>query len=152
VPYDNVIRFAASFSQGATSNRDCVFSTTPRYNLSPANISFAPGGITLTQAGLYHFDVFVRARYAFASAPASAPVFSFQMYNGLPSPFSFVDDVIMPTSGVIGSSTVFLFTDKFSLDIQVTAGAQVKLAHDFGLGGGNSFQVTGYLSGYLISE
>lgn len=152
VPYDNAIRFAASFSQGATSNTDCVFSTTPRYNLSPANITFATGGITLTQAGLYHFDVFVRARYAFASAPGSAPVFSFQLYNGLPSPFSFVSDVIMPTSGENPTSTVFLFTDKFSLDIHVAAGAQVKLTHGFGLGGGSSYQVSGYLAGYLINE
>jgi hypothetical protein len=152
VPYDNAIRFAASFSQGATSNSGCIFSTTPRYNLSPANISFGTDGITLTQAGLYHFDVFVRARYAFASAPAFAPVFSFELTNGLANSFPFVSDVVMPTSGINGTSTVFLFTDKFSVDIHVAAGAQVRLTHGFGLGGGNSYQVSGYLAGYLINE
>jgi hypothetical protein len=51
-----------------------------------------------------------------------------------------------------GASSNFLFTNKYSVDIQVAAGEEVRLLHSFGLGGGTSFTVIGYLAGYLISE
>ena len=150
--FNNTIRFAYSFSQAAAANDYCIFNTTARYNLNPAQAVASSSGITLNTAGLYHFDVFVRSTYNFAAAPAFVPQFTFQLYNGLPNSFPFVSNVAMQGTVNNGASTGFVFSDKYTVDVYVAAGEQVSLFHSFGLGGGNSFTVSGYVAGYLVSN
>ncbi|MES2646680.1 MAG: hypothetical protein V4717_07400 [Bacteroidota bacterium] len=151
--YSNVTRFSGRFTKNLTSANDyCVMSTPSWYNLDPSNVVFASDGITLVKAGLYHFDIFVKAGYSFAATPGFAPEFSFQIYNGLPNPYAFANDEIMRSSKLPAAGQSFQYNNKFSIDLHVEANKKIKLYHSFGFGGGTSYDVSGYIAGYLISE
>jgi len=145
---DNDIRFAVAFDKSLSSANDFARITATRYNLNPSEIVISATQVTLNHSGLYHFDIFTKAGYFFASPPSLPPVFSIDFYNGLPNPFALVDDKVMTTY----ASTSYRLSEKVSLDVYVTAPANIRLFHNFGLGGGTSYEVSGYITGHLISD
>ena len=145
---DNNIRFAVRFDKSLSGANDFARFTATRYNLNTSEVVVSTSQVTINQSGLYHFDIFVSAGYYFSSAPSFPPVFSLDFYNGLPNSFEIVDTKVMQTY----SSTSYRLSEKQSLDIYVAAPANIRLFHNFGLGGGSSWEVTGYITGHLISQ
>lgn len=150
--YSNTTRFAVSYEKGPSTIGYATHNTTARYNLDPANITLASTGVTLSKGGLYHFDIFVESIYAFAGTPAFVPRFGLWLFTGLPNSFQMASNAAMISTADITSGREFDYTGKFSVEIFVAAGAELRLYHIFKVpAGGNFSSVFGYLAGYLIS-
>jgi len=149
-PFSDKIRFAATFNQSPASfNTYCVFNTPAWYNLSPTKANLSATGIVLSTAGLYHFDVYVQAISNLSATPPVNPSFGLRLVTN--NTYPFVSGKVMETSN--GSGTNFIFTDRFSIDVQVEAGQEIRFYHNFsGIGTTTSFTVYGVVNGHLISE
>ncbi|HEY6506164.1 MAG TPA: hypothetical protein VIZ28_19445 [Chitinophagaceae bacterium] len=150
--YGNTIRFAFRFEESTSAINDFTRFTGTRYNLNTSQVVLATNGITINQSGLYRFDILLSASAGFASTPPQIPQLYLGFYNGLASPFNLLN--YKPMQAItLSSPTVFKMEETYSIEIYVSAPANITFFHNLLSGAATtSFQIDGHLIGHLISE
>jgi hypothetical protein len=155
----NSTRFSVNFNiPGFSTSSGFVTYTSPiRYNLDNANISIGTNSITLTKAGLYHFQVFVDAQMGYTSQPNVVPSFLAELDLGSSMRYTLINKPFprRSISSVLSPDETFYFSELVSYDVYVSAGAVLRVRTSIG---NPSLSITagyftgGYITGHLISE
>jgi hypothetical protein len=149
-PLSNNIKFGIEFVNGPGIPDDDETITATKYNLSPADVVISTSSIILNHSGLYHFDIGVSAQVTYLSAPTSYPQFSLALFNGFLIPIGLIFPGNM--SATNAANTNWIGGDKVSIEVFISAPAEIKLHHGLNSVGSFTRSVRGYMLGHLISD
>jgi hypothetical protein len=157
VALTNSVRFSVNYSTGSGSVVFPSINTTARYNLDPANISIATGGITLAKGGLYHFDIYMNAAtgYSFGSPPSAVPsvLAELDVDQGALSYYTVIGEQMQGRENSNGTVDInFDFSKLVSIEVYVAPGSLVRLRTAINAPVANGYFTYGYINGHLISE
>ena len=153
--FNNSTRFSVDFIRNSSSTSLADFDNInyTRYNLNTSDITIGTSNITINRSGLYHFDIDVHGSISYPSAPIATPHMEYELFVGAPNGYKMIDNTAMNSD--INTNLNWSADRKSTLDVYITAPASLELYHVFNVGGGvtySSYNVFGYLNGYLISE
>ena len=150
--YANDTRFGILFSKN-TGNRvgDATIGLT-LYNLNSTNVSIGASNITINKTGLYHFDISMRSDIHYSVIPSFYPKHELLFFFGLANSLRVINKEMEPTDN---GNTNWSGQEKVTTDVYITAGSVIHFYHIIGngpVGAINSYDVDGFVTGYLISE
>ena len=118
--------------------------------INPAtNITIGTDYITINLGGLYHFEGTIYEEVDYGSLPPYAPNFTLN-FNAGSAVYNLIKGKIIPVANY--SPTFHYDNNRFSIDLYIPGGNQVKLSRTFNASGPAPFYASGWFTGYLISE
>ena len=152
----NSTRFSVNYTIPgfSTASANVTFSTPVRYNLDPANISIAATSITLTKAGLYHFELYVKAQCGYSAFPLNVPSMIASIL--VPGSYELINKPFPKRSNDASyGDDNFFFNELVSFDIYVNAGSVIRVntnINDPSTAINSGYFTSGHFSGHFISE
>jgi hypothetical protein len=142
--YSNDTRFSFDFNSGAAPlSGDIQFSRT-KYNLNAETVIMNPAGVTINKTGLFHLEILVNVHILHGTTDNR--YISCQLFSGSEA-YSMLNQKI-PLSE--GSNEL---TERFSIDLHVTAGTVLRVYYSFNATSPGEFRtISGQFVGNLIAE
>jgi len=150
-PLSNNIKFGIEFVNGpGIIPGDYATISATKYNNSPADVVIGTSSITINHSGLYHFDIAVSAGVTYLSSPTNFPFFGLHLFYGLSLPLSLTPPGTMSATNT--GNTTWSGGDKVSIEVFISAPAEIRLFEVISAAGSFTRSLSGYMLAHLISD